>query len=243
MRGQVAGHADEVRHVKIVPAGVHHRHRRAAGSCSADLRGIGQSRLFGDRQGVHVGPQHQHFARPVLQHAHDAVSANAGRHRRTDSPQLVGHPGGGLLFLQRQLGVLVQVLIQLDELRQILDHPRWRGWRFVCRRVSRGDETCRDDRSGRQNAEHFSLPRRPKDFSESRLARIAVVHYLLHIHFLTLSLSLPGSSSMPARLLYCSVEQGARSVEQEAFISTLHAPCSTPFSVPAGSPAGRASGG
>ena len=80
---------------------MHHGHGRAAGILRSNLRRIRQIGLLGDGQRIHVGPQHEHFAGTVLQHADDAVAADARRHLDTERPQLLRHAGGRFLFLER----------------------------------------------------------------------------------------------------------------------------------------------
>ena len=48
----------------------------------------------------------------VLEDADDAVAADLLRHLEASLAQLLGHSGGGFLFLVRKLGVRVQVLIE-----------------------------------------------------------------------------------------------------------------------------------
>ena len=100
MARQIASDADQVRHVHVVPAGVHHADGRAALVLRADLRGVRQAGLFGDGQRVEIGPQHERLARAVLQHADDAVAADACRHREPRRLELRGKPGGRFLFLE-----------------------------------------------------------------------------------------------------------------------------------------------
>ena len=76
MLGQIAGDADQVRHVHVVAAGVHHADRRAAFVLRAHFRRVRQAGFLGDGQRIQIGPQHQRLARAVLQHADDAVAAD-----------------------------------------------------------------------------------------------------------------------------------------------------------------------
>ena len=121
--GQILGHADQVGHVDVVAAGVHHADRRAVLVLHLDLRGVGQAGVLDDRQRIEIGPQHQRRPGAVLEHAHDAVAADAGVHFDAGLFPELGQPGGGFLFLRGQLRLLVQVAVKFNQLAGVLRGP------------------------------------------------------------------------------------------------------------------------
>jgi hypothetical protein len=72
---------------------------------------------LGQRQGIHIGPQHDGMARPsALEHAHDAGLAHAGSHLvKTETLQPLGYDPGCPMFLVRELRMAVKIAPQLDE--------------------------------------------------------------------------------------------------------------------------------
>ncbi len=83
----------------------------AAGMHHAGIaRGIVHARLFGDRQGVHVGAQPDHAAAaiaPAPDHADDAGAPDALDDLvHAEAAQQVRDLSGGAMHLVKQLGVL-----------------------------------------------------------------------------------------------------------------------------------------
>ena len=105
--GEMPCRAEQHRRVAVMPAGMH------GASVPARVR---QAGLFDDRQGVHVGAQ-AHAARAVaaLQAAHHAVAADVARDLVAPFGKVAGDQLGRGRFLERQLGMLVQVAADLRE--------------------------------------------------------------------------------------------------------------------------------
>lgn len=101
---QVARRSQQDGGVPVVPAGVHLALVRA---------GIRQAGLLLDGQGVHVGAQAQHArAAAQAQRAYHAGAAQAPVHRVAPLGQARGHQVAGGEFLERQLGVRMDVMAQ-----------------------------------------------------------------------------------------------------------------------------------
>src|SRR5262249_30408100 len=76
--------------------------------------------VFNDGQGVHVGADHDGGARAVLEDGDDAVAADLGGDLEAERLEFLGHAGGGQLLLEGQLGVGVEVLVELVEAGRLL---------------------------------------------------------------------------------------------------------------------------
>ena len=110
-RNELPRRADKARHVYVVTAGMHHAGLLPVGADCLRLRGVRQTVALDDGQTVHVGAQHHHGTLAVADHADDTVATDTARHFDAgDRPQLLHDPGAGLLLLERQLGVGVQML-------------------------------------------------------------------------------------------------------------------------------------
>src|SRR5581483_10292200 len=60
----------------------------------------------------YVGAQHHHRPRPVTQHADDTGAADARRHLASGRGDGGGHPRRGVVLLQRELRIAVQLAVQ-----------------------------------------------------------------------------------------------------------------------------------
>ena len=99
-------------HVGVVAAGVH-----AAGVGG----GEGQPGLLGDRQGVHVRPDHQGRPGPAgPEEPDDAGARNPAAHLQADRGEPRRHVGRGLHLLKTGLGDLVQLSARFDHQRRPL---------------------------------------------------------------------------------------------------------------------------
>ena len=108
------GRAQEHRRVAVVAAGVHQ---------PGVLRLVGQPGLLLQGQRVHVGPQRDVGPGLRSRKQCDRVGAQQGFAQwQTQRQQGCPDQGGGLVFLQRQLGVPVQSLADLGDLGQYLCH-------------------------------------------------------------------------------------------------------------------------
>ena len=111
--GEQLRRAGEARHVHVVAAGVHHRQLVALGVGGGHLAGVGQPGRLLHRQRVHVRPQQHSRARAVAQHpdhsgaAHPLVNGIAG------SAQPLREQSRRPVLLVRELGVSVDVPVQL----------------------------------------------------------------------------------------------------------------------------------
>ena len=156
-------------------------------SSRANFRRVRQPGLLGDRQRVHVGPQHEHLAGAVLQHADDAVAADvrsSPSRRRRAAPCAMR--AAVSFSCSDSSGRLVQVLIQLDERRHVVRHPRG-GIGRARRHRERGTPKLAQIATTMAKLRRIAIAqhRDPKSAirNRNRLARIARRHYLLRIHF------------------------------------------------------------
>src|SRR5581483_8104877 len=83
-------------------------------------RCVVESGLLLDRKRIHVGANEQTWSRAVLHDPNNAVglrairiSADMLRHGVTELPQFLREEGRGLIFMTRELGITMQVLIGL----------------------------------------------------------------------------------------------------------------------------------
>jgi hypothetical protein len=101
---EILGGAQQHRRMPIVAAGVH-----APGS----LGGVGQPRVLGHGQGVHIGAQADHLARrsfAALDDADHAGPADARHHLvATESFELLGYDAGRAMHLVEDLRMLMEV--------------------------------------------------------------------------------------------------------------------------------------
>jgi hypothetical protein len=70
-------------------------------------------RLLLDGQSVHVSADYHRRPPAVAHQTDDAVAADPLRHLEPERPQLLRHPFGALLFAEGELGVTVQVGVEL----------------------------------------------------------------------------------------------------------------------------------
>ena len=86
------------------------------GVVRGDPAGVRQPGRFLDRERVHVGSQHHRWAVTVREHADDARPADARRDLVTGALEPVSRSARGALLLQRQLGMRVQIAVEVLEL-------------------------------------------------------------------------------------------------------------------------------
>ena len=95
--------------VHIVAAGVHHAHVLTA-PLIGDAAGVGQARLLGHGQGVHVGSPGADATRAsAAQQAHHARASDARAHFEPQALQLLCHQSGRTMFAFTELGMLVDI--------------------------------------------------------------------------------------------------------------------------------------
>ncbi len=111
LRHQLGG-AVPGRHVQVVAAGVHHRRRFAGGVLTGGLARERQAGLFLDRQRIHFGTQHHGRAGAVLQDRDDAGTGDAGRDFVAQRLDALGQLGGGLVLVESEFRIAVQILVQ-----------------------------------------------------------------------------------------------------------------------------------
>ena len=99
-------------------AGVHHRHRLPLTVDSPDLAGVGQAGRLLDRQGVHIGAQHDGRSLAVAEQADDAGLPDPRRHLVAGAAELVRRQAGRPRLLHRQLGVRVYVGVKRLQVRE-----------------------------------------------------------------------------------------------------------------------------
>ena len=120
--GEFAGCSEEDGHVDVVTAGVHDADILALSVDGADSRGVVEAGLFFDGERVHVGANEETRAGAVLEHSNDAeclgsifVFADAFGDGIAEFAKFAGEEGGGLLFVVRELGIAVEVLVCFSE--------------------------------------------------------------------------------------------------------------------------------
>jgi hypothetical protein len=143
MLGKNAGQADEVRHVQIVPTGVHHPGPRAVGRGDLHGRGIREAGLFGHRQSIQLGAKHDNGPAAILQDADDPVAADAGRYLEADGLELSGDARCRFHFFKRNFRMAMKMFVERNELVDLLLSPAV----HIC---SRGDAGERADDDGRR---------------------------------------------------------------------------------------------
>jgi hypothetical protein len=99
-RRKTAGGSDPAGHVRVVPAGVHHRRLGAVGQRSNCLGSEGQTGLLVHRERVHVGAKHQHRAWSVFHHRDDTGPADLLRDLETELAHLSGELCGRANLLE-----------------------------------------------------------------------------------------------------------------------------------------------
>jgi hypothetical protein len=97
----------------VVPARVHHRHLVAVGVGGPDGAGVMQPGRLEHGQRVHVRTQQHGRTLPISQDPDDAGPAYPVVHLKPGSAQPLHDFAGRGEFLMRQLGVLVQIAIEV----------------------------------------------------------------------------------------------------------------------------------
>jgi hypothetical protein len=90
-------------------------------SLGDDRARVAQARPLLNRQGVHVGPEHDQWAIAVGQNPHDAGPPDAGRDVGAHSRELLGDQRTCPDLAAGQLRVTVQVFIDGDQVGQVRD--------------------------------------------------------------------------------------------------------------------------
>jgi hypothetical protein len=108
----------QARGVHVVAAGVRNRYLLALPVGGRLVADVGQTGLLPDRQGVHVGAQHHGRPLAVLEQTHHPGLTDASSHLEPGRFEPLGRLAGGALLLHGQLGVGVQVLVEVFEVRQ-----------------------------------------------------------------------------------------------------------------------------
>ena len=91
---------------------------------SGSLAGIGFAGFLKDGEGIHIRPQQYRGAFTVFQYTYNTVTADFFGDCETQSAQLIRHSCTGFLFLERYLGILVQVNIKGFQVRVIVVNCR-----------------------------------------------------------------------------------------------------------------------
>jgi len=117
--GEGADGSRQGSHVHVVAACVHHRDPAAVRRIGDRGARVVEAGPLLNRQGVHVGPEHDPRAVPVRQNRDDARLADAGRHVRAGRRELPGDQRAGPHLTSGQLGVLMQVVVEGDQVGQV----------------------------------------------------------------------------------------------------------------------------
>lgn len=146
---------DQVRHVEVVSARVHHAGDTAVVALAAHDRLVPQPGALPDRQRIEVRAQHQRAAYTVLEHADHPEAADVPRHVEARRLELVRDACRRLHLAERQLRVPVQVPVELDERRHLCIEPRIDVLRRQGERRQEAQQEGgphRDDGSGRRTS-------------------------------------------------------------------------------------------
>jgi tetratricopeptide (TPR) repeat protein len=117
---QRTGGAEEHGGVAVMPAGVHDGDvvaRVVLGGRFADIRHRAD---LAHGQPVKIRAHEHRFARPILQNTHDTKSSDLFRHFKAQRSKLLRHALARFLLMKRQFGMRVQMLVKLDQGRQLL---------------------------------------------------------------------------------------------------------------------------
>ena len=116
----------------IVAAGVHDRDRVPVGVGAGGRAGVREAGVLLDREGVHVGAQHDGRSVAVAQHPDDAGPADARTHLAAGPLELLGGLGGGALLVVRELRmgmeVAVEVLQGFDDRVESVEDRMYVAW-------------------------------------------------------------------------------------------------------------------
>src|SRR5678816_471905 len=105
------------RHVEVVTAGVHYGNRRACEILGHDRARERRAGFFGDGQSIQFRAKHDRRSGAVSQKAHDSSSPHAGRDLVAERLQPRSELRRSLHFLEGELGVAMDVLIERLEIR------------------------------------------------------------------------------------------------------------------------------
>ena len=119
VRRQLGRRAEQAGDVRVVTAGVHHRHVLAVGALAAVGRRVVEAGPLEHRERVHVGPEQHGRAVAVGQQADDAGAADARRRLVAEVAQPRGHDPGRPVLGERELGMRVQIAIDLGQVSQV----------------------------------------------------------------------------------------------------------------------------
>ncbi|GIW41939.1 MAG: hypothetical protein KatS3mg076_2516 [Candidatus Binatia bacterium] len=121
--GEKVGDGEQVRHVYVVTAGVHHGHFLPRRIDALRTAGIRQARFFLDGQGIHVAAEKDGRPAPVPKDADDAGLPHALGHLEAELSEMLGHAARGPPFLEGKLGVGVEVLVDTEVGVEVLLDP------------------------------------------------------------------------------------------------------------------------
>ena len=95
--------------MNVMPAGMHH---------SGIFRGIRKARVFLNRQGIHISPQHQEFPRlPAVYFSNDSRAAGALLVRNSHPLQFTANQAAGFVLMKRQLRISVNLVADFQKMR------------------------------------------------------------------------------------------------------------------------------
>ena len=98
--------------MKVVTARMHHRHQLSARVLRLDRARVWQAGFLLDRQSVQFGAEHHSWSCAVLHDGDDAGATDPGCHVEAQRLHVRGELRGGLRFLKRELGILMQVDVE-----------------------------------------------------------------------------------------------------------------------------------
>lgn len=117
------GRPQQTGDVQVVTARVRHWHPPAGGVLGAGRAGVRQAGLLADRQGIHVGAQQNGRTVAVGQQADHTGAADPVVHLVAAAPQAFRHTNRGPVLLVAQLGVGMQVLVEVFQLGPHVTEP------------------------------------------------------------------------------------------------------------------------
>ena len=116
--------ADPRGHMRVMPAGVHHAGFHAGCGRRLDGGGERQPGLFDHRQAVHVRADQHGRPLAVLHHRNHTGLADTFGHLKAQRAHPCGELGCGLVFLEAEFGIGVEIAVQLHQLGHVLLHAR-----------------------------------------------------------------------------------------------------------------------
>jgi hypothetical protein len=111
-RGQDAGRADPAGHVHVVAAGVHDADLDVVLVARPHLAGVRHPGVLRHRKPVHIRPDENRRAGPVLEDADEAVAADLLGDLEAEGLHLLGEPAGGAFLLVRKFWLGMELLVQ-----------------------------------------------------------------------------------------------------------------------------------